>query len=594
MGEKLRYWMWGYQEYFAHHLEYEAAEVLAEIGLGKVATRGLVVGVLSPGKVDTNPVCVSPEKGLQDLDAWNGLPALVEETFRKHPGQMMMYGDAPSMEDKPENLRRDSVRRAVLEFVAPKFASDGMAAFVGTAAPVGNFHVAPVIGVDAATLGSDFALSVAVRFDRWSAPQSLAHAALDQILREATAELLRKDPGRHFGTRGLERGELVRRAGEEFMHAPVLALQDIYGTSGFFATINEISSLLYEREQGRGSLTLGRAADPGLKFDLRFTTAIPLRNARWSRKVLQMGTPALSLLADAKGVLGLGSRVGPDAETGAPSFEIEFLGQHRWWLKADGRPVMRCDFGAPSVPRRTFTPQDFARNFRRVFAGSTDEEAKRAAALFDEVERLDHGCMLVFAEDAATEARRLSGQGTPTTPLPMTPAVLQRVSGIDGTVLLDPSSVCHAVGVILDGPAHERCDPARGSRYNSAVRYVNAELSGRMAIVASDDGMVDVLPILRPCIYRRRLLDEVAALEAATSANYHAARTWLREHAFYLDGDLCRRVNVALERIAAEPLELGIVRIIEQPFTPHPDLNASYFIDETPEQAGAGSKESTP
>lgn len=594
MENTLRYWMWGYQRHFVHHLQYEAAEVLAAIGLGKVATRGLAVGVLSRGETDPNPVCVSPEEGLPNLDEWRGLPALVEDTFRKHPGQMMGYGDAPSMADKPETLFRDSVRMAVLDFIAPRFASEGMATFVGTAAPVGKFHVAPVVGVDEAILNSEFVLAEPVRFERWSSPQSLAHAALEELLREATAELLRKDPGRDLGGRGLERAELVRRAGEQFMHAPGLALQDILGTLGFFRTINEISSLLYEQEQSRGSLTLGRAADPGLKFDLRFAAAIPLRNARWSRKVLQMGTRELSLLADANGVLGLGSRVEPDRQTGAPSFEIEFLGQHRWWLKADGRPLMRCDFGVPTVPRRNFTPEDFATNFRRVFQGSTAEDAARATALFDEVGRLDHGCMLVFAEDAATEAQRLAGQGTPTVPLPMTPTILRRVSGIDGTVVLDPSSVCHAVGVILDGPAHELCDPSRGSRYNSAVRWVHAELSGRMAIVGSDDGMVDVLPILRPIIYRSRLLEQVAALEAATSANYHKAKTWLREHAFYLDAELCRKVNLALKRIAAEPLEPGLLRIIERPFTPHPDLNGSYFIDGLPNQAAGPTKESTP
>src|SRR5688572_11153841 len=38
MGKSLRYFMWGYQEHYAWHVAYEAAELLADIGLGKVAT----------------------------------------------------------------------------------------------------------------------------------------------------------------------------------------------------------------------------------------------------------------------------------------------------------------------------------------------------------------------------------------------------------------------------------------------------------------------------------------------------------------------------------------------------------------------------
>lgn len=579
MERYLQYFMWGYQEHFARQLAHASEAVLEDIGLGKVSTRGLVVGVVSPGRTNTNAVCVSPEDGI-DIRPWLGLPALVSQVVKDHPMQQMHYGDAPSMNDKPEHILRDSVRHAVLQVVAPIAAVDGFTAFVGLAAPVGDYHVAPVVLVDGAALTGDHVLPTKVSFERWTAQPSFAHAAIDVVLSEATAELKRTDPGRYFGTRGLERTEIVRRAAAEFMHAPCLAVGDITGASGFFSIVNELSSLLYEQKHGRGVLALAHPGDPSVTLDLEFLRPVRLHNARWSRKLLEMGNAELALIADASSVRGLGRRVAPIEDVPTVHFDIEFLGQHRWWMKANGVPVIRSDFGASSVPHRYLDRDAFIGNFRRVFAGATAPEAERAADLFDAVEQLGHGCMIVFAEDAEPESHRLAGQGTPTTVRPMTVAVLERVSGIDGTILLDPESRCHAVGVILDGPAHPDCDPARGSRYNSAIRYVRAGMSGRLAIVGSDDGMIDVIPLLRPLVSRRRIREMVEALEASTGDNYHQARMWLMDHRFYLDGEMCRRVNVALERVGREAFESGAVRILDQALVPHSDLDDSYFLED--------------
>lgn len=66
------------------------------------------------------------------------------------------------------------------------------------------------------------------------------------------------------------------------------------------------------------------------------------------------------------------------------------------------------------------------------------------------------------------------------------------MSRIDGAVLACPNGVCHAIGVILDGQADPGCTPARGSRYNSALRYVVGK--PRLAVVVSEDRTVDVIP----------------------------------------------------------------------------------------------------
>lgn len=80
--------------------------------------------------------------------------------------------------------------------------------------------------------------------------------------------------------------------------------------------------------------------------------------------------------------------------------------------------------------------------------------------LFDTAVQQRHGSMLVVARDASDESKRLSGQGTKIVPTKLTPELYRRVSNIDGTVIIDPNCICHAVGVILDGSAREECTPA--------------------------------------------------------------------------------------------------------------------------------------
>jgi hypothetical protein len=103
--------------------------------------------------------------------------------------------------------------------------------------------------------------------------------------------------------------------------------------------------------------------------------------------------------------------------------------------------------------------------FQRLFPEATEDDVSSFTALFDAAVEQRRGSMLVVAGDAETEAARLSGQGTKVRPTKLTPELYRRVSNIDGTIIVDPHCICHAVGVILDGPAREECTPARGARY---------------------------------------------------------------------------------------------------------------------------------
>ncbi len=187
--------------------------------------------------------------------------------------------------------------------------------------------------------------------------------------------------------------------------------------------------------------------------------------------------------------------------------------------------------------------------------------------------------MVVFAEDAANEAKRLGRQGTPIMPIILTEELLQSVSGIDGTILVDPSGYCHAIGVILDGEANEECMPSRGSRYNSGVRYVGSGGRKRLAIIVSDDRTIDVIPALRRLVSRTLIERHVATLESATLDNYHDSRNWLDKHRFYVNSGQCERINAVLSRLDNLQKEAGLLYFETERFETHPEMEESYLSD---------------
>src|SRR4029079_4593914 len=84
---------------------------------------------------------------------------------------------------------------------------------------------------------------------------------------------------------------------------------------------------------------------------------------------------------------------------------------------------------------------------------------------------------------------------------------------VDGSVRLGTDARCHAFGVILDGIAEAGGDPARGSRFNSAVRYQRTGPPA-LVIVVSDDGTIDVIPNLRPRVRREDVDTAVRGFES--------------------------------------------------------------------------------
>lgn len=579
-GRSINLFMWGYQDSYRIHVRSLAHDVLTHLGAPAEADV-LLVGTRRPDSANPNPVCVEPEDGKWPLALFDGLLDSVESTYSNHDLQNMIYGDEPSMRDKPEWMRRDSVRTSVSKALTTFDGAQDVTSFCGEVRRIGDYYVTPIVQIPNTTFVQfpPLADRSVERLHQEYGYRSLIHAAMYAVLHEATEELHNPDPGRftHRSMRNAE--EVIRAAAQSFLHTPGLSIERRYFYPDLFDSLNLIASLMYEGTKGVGNLILVNPENEFVEFLAKFSDPVPFREPRWVRKVLQMATTGVGIIADSRYIYGLGKlKDSHDAST-QDAFTAAFIDHYHWELRCGEQVLLRSHYGVPKLPQEPFDKVAFLANYARLFPRTSPEDGQHLWNLLLAQIRQEHGSMVVVAEDATSEARRLGKQGTCIEPTLLTESLLRSFSGIDGTILLTPDGVCHAVGIILDGEATDQCTPSRGSRYNSGIRYVQTGRRRRLAIVVSDDGTVDIIPPIRRLVSRSKIEQQVTAFEAATIDSYHDARNWLEDHRFYINAEQCARVNKAIERLNAAPKEVGLIYLGTELFKVHPEMDESYLTD---------------
>jgi len=580
-GRSINLFMWGYQDSYRIHIRSLARDVLKHLGAPAEADV-LLVGARQPKSKNRNPVCVEPEDGRWPLALFDGLLDSVESTYNNHDLQTMFYGDEASMRDKPEWMRRDSVRKSVSKALKVFDTRHDVTSFCGEVRRVDEFYVTTVVQIPNTTFAQFPPLPdkpIEGRRQGYGS-RSLIHAAIYAVLHEATQELHNPDPGRFTYGSMRSAEEVIRIGAQSFLHTPGLSIEKQYIHADLFDSLNLVASLMYEGTKGVGNIILVNPENECVEFLARFSDPVPFREPRWVRKVLQMATAGVGIIADSHKIYGLGKlKDSHDAYAAQDAFTAAFIDHYHWELRCGNQALLRSHYGVPKLPQEPFDKAAFLAQYARLFPGASTEDGLHLWSLLLVQIRQEHGSMVVVAEDACSEARRLGKQGTCIEPTRLTESLLRSFSGIDGTILLSPDGVCHAVGIILDGEATDQCSPSRGSRYNSGIRYVQAGQAYRLAIVVSDDRTVDIIPRIRRLVSRSIIEQHVAALEAATPDNYHDDRNWLDNHRFYINAKQCDRINKVIEKLDAAPKEVGRIYLKIEHFKVHREMNESYLTD---------------
>lgn len=563
----IRLFMWGYQEHLRLSLRRMALSLFERIG-ASVQPEILLVGVASEGTSAPHPVCIEPEDGRWRLADFATIPQEFGDRYRADQRHMMFVTDERTSAEMPSRIARQVLGELVKEHIDAADGHRDVTNFATRAFPVGDYEVVCVLQLPAEL--ADRFRPINYVWQKTTSQASFLLSCVAQILEHASLRLQQAEPGRSLqDLHSVD--ELILRAARSFLQMPLI--DERVTESALFDNFESLSLSRYEGRDGIGRLAIAPAPD-AVTEGVQFSSSVRLSDTRWARKLLAAARHDVCALADTSKIYGLGK---VDAQALQSTYHVDFIGRHQWDFKRGDQILLRVRDGLPRLPQDVFDVGRFTDNVGRLFPTVNPTEIPRLLNMLHVLGQRSAGSLLIISEDAEAEAARLAGQGTPIVPVVLSDDLLRQAANLDGAILATPYGVCHAIGVVLDGPADEFCVAERGARYNSAVRYTRQN-PGRIAIIYSDDQTVDVVPLLRLRVKRTDIEEAISALEAATREDFHEPRMFVDEHRFYLDQSQCVRINAALDRIENLPLELGEITFSTARFRPNPEMDETYLI----------------
>jgi hypothetical protein len=447
--------------------------------------------------LDTNRIVVLPEEAPVSCEDLQQAIGGVDQSPVPYPADDEMpddeWGAALQEYDRFASSCWRQFTDGLKEVVEPR----GLIASVSPCVEINRHMVALVITYNRAEYERYPHMNMSVFTDRGRWP-SLLFGVVEAVLNEFGEELRKIDAGRrHF--EATEPGRLLRVAGEFFTRCNVWAGKrfsqieiQLRGTLDFFEACNAISAMPLESRQGFGGMIVADAGHRAMNIVLRNEFPVLADNHRRVRKLVEMCQSGLSVLSDSRNVWGLGTFIEENYEPSkADVMMVRFAGSGRWFLSHMGEDLMEVDHGVPKIPKPRVDPSEVRGKLIALFG-----ETPSLDRLIDAVRlavQARHGTILVIARNAAAEIQRLVGMHSRLVPLILDQTTMAAATSIDGAVVLDVEGVCHGIGVILDGEAGPNENSARGSRFNSTVRYLrrNPEC---LVVIVSEDGMIDILP----------------------------------------------------------------------------------------------------
>lgn len=226
---------------------------------------------------------------------------------------------------------------------------------------------------------------------------------------------------------------------------------------------------------------------------------VRLDDLRAVRKLLEISSVKTYLLADGQTIYGLGHPRRDYDEDSDSIIAIHFDGRHRWSVNKIGsnqEPIGLYEVinGYARIKPPKFDKDDFQSKLKALFPSITSRQINTLCRVVEGVTLSIHGTIIVIDAHANSEADRLRQQATRIAPVQLAPLLMNEVASIDGAILVDLNGTCHAFGVILDGHARSNLgEPSRGSRVNSALRYIDSRSGLALAVIVSEDGYIDLI-----------------------------------------------------------------------------------------------------
>ena len=456
--------------------------------------------------------------------------------------------------------------------------------YVSSPTSVKGFLVFTVLELQKSTIDGYYSLNkrshVHIRINR-----SFIESTIDVYFNECSNAL--NNPNKGY-LEMASADEILRKSGAQFMlHIAVHTGCEPKGVHSIYNSCNIISSMNYEGNECTGKLAVAPKKHIQSYLTIQLKKPIKLCDYRKARKLLELSSKKDSIIiSDSELIYGLGEIVGKYNPIDESLFIIRFKSHFKWEVLHANNSMMVVEYSLPNVPKDRINREKFYLDLPRIFK---DVRNRQIDDLWDVVINAiaqKHGTMVVISDNAENESKRLGKQCFAIKPIKLQSNLIQQITSIDGAILLDRDSTCFAIGVILDGLATEKGDSSRGSRYNSAIRYCEqfGKTTPLLIVTISEDGMINLIPNLRPQINHSDITDRIAELSELNKTgkaekNLNQLMDWFRTNQFYLTESECVEINAIRKEIEQKEKERDptSTRIVRKDLKPNKEMNDSFY-----------------
>lgn len=586
MGNTIDLFMWGYQQHVQISFQVSAESLFKKIDY-KLNPKVFFIGILVDKREDRHPICLEPEDCGYSVDSFSDLKELAEQLEKVDEERRIFHSHQIAQENHEKRITTKSYIEGIRKILKRENIYGENEHFVGSPTYIDGFLVFTILSLNKKALNNYYTLTNDKMDERFTIYRSFIESTINIYLKECSNSL--KDPNTSINSIERNADELLRYAGRQFMYTVSAAGRNFEGLHGLYDACNEIASMKYEGAVGIGNMIIAPKDHKNIKITLQLKEPIRVSDYRKVRKFLELSDNNSSIISDTALIYGLGEirgKYNPKEET---LFVVSFTSHFKWELSHDNNPLMVVEYREPSLPVEKINRDKFYTDFPRLFKGISKEQIDDLWDISMEATKQKHGTMLVISDNATNEAVRLGKQCFPLKPLQLTEEIIQQITSIDGAVLLDRDSTCHAIGVILDGLATDKGDASRGARYNSAIRYYEqfGKENSLVLVIISEDGMINLIPDLRPQIKHSLIteaIEEFKSLLDLDKLNHKAfnqGMSFFQSLNFYLTDNECITINKLRKEIEEKfQKDLAMMHIVYSDLKPNDEMNESYYKPE--------------
>ncbi len=318
-----------------------------------------------------------------------------------------------------------------------------------------------------------------------------------------------------------DKEEFIRKCAKKYIQSILNQIGVKLKIEEIFTILSVISKERYEKQPLDGYILFSddlSSIDVAFSFDkvISFSKV----NYRIIRKILELSRKSgLVVLANDIGIFGIGKLL--------PSFKngsiIRFHSEGFWefciynsskksnkniekvTIEVSGiefLPLIRVKNGLPELPRLKLDKEKIKEAIRYIYSDVKKNFLKKLYKILEAITTFEHGLIMIISDPETTklESKRLSTQFFSIYPFNLFKDekhldidLLNSITSIDGATFIDTEGYCHSFGIILDGDSISTENPSRGARYNSSLRYIATRNEKAIAVVVSDDGMIDII-----------------------------------------------------------------------------------------------------